>query len=113
MFMKGYDLGMDAVKLLMNKEIKDKITTALTMVGLIVIGGVAASTVKATVIWKYTAGEMTVDVQKILNGIMPGVVPLMVSLTAYWLVSKKGWTPNKLILGILAFALVMVVLGIM
>ena len=35
MFMKGYDLGMDAVKLLMNKEIKDKITTALTMVCLL------------------------------------------------------------------------------
>ncbi len=112
-FRKGHEMGLDAVTLLMDQRLKDRITTGLTMVGLIVIGGVAASTVKATVIWKYTAGEMTVDVQKILNGIMPGLVPLMVALTAYWLVSKKGWTPNKLILGILAFALVMVVLGIM
>ncbi len=57
MFMKGYDLGMDAVKLLMNKEIKDKITTALTMVGLIVIGGVASTTVAAPIKFVFTAGR--------------------------------------------------------
>lgn len=112
-FHKGHEMGLDAVGLLMDQKLKDRITTGLTMVGLIVIGGVAASTVKATVVWKYTSGDMVVDVQKILNGIMPGLIPLLVALTAYWLVNKKGWTPNKLILGILAFALVMVVLGIM
>lgn len=113
MFMKGYDLGMDAVKLLMNKEIKDKITTALTMVGLIVIGGVASTTVAAPIKFVFTAGEMTVSIQEILNKIMPTLVPMLVTVGCWLLADKKGWSGNKLILGILGLAAVMVLLGIM
>ena len=112
MFMKGYDLGMDAVKLLMNKEIKDKITTALTMVGLIVIGGVASTTVAAPIKFVFTAGEMTVSIQEILNKIMPTLVPMLVTVGCWLLADKKGWNSNKLILGILGLAAVMVLLGI-
>lgn len=113
MFMKGYDLGIDAVKLLMNKELKDKITTALTIVGLIVIGGVASTTVGAPIKYVFTAGEMTVSIQEILNKIMPTLVPMLVTVTCWLLADRKKWSGNKLILAILAFAAVMVVLGIM
>ena len=44
---------------------------------------------------------------------MPNLVPLMIALVSYLLVSKKGWSANKLIVAILVFAAVMVVTGIM
>lgn len=113
MFMKGYDLGMDAVKVMLNQEIKNKITTALTIVGLIVIGGVASTTVAAPVSFVFTAGEMTVSIQDILNKIMPTLVPMLLTLGCWGLADKKGWSGNKLILAILGFAAVMVALGIM
>ena len=113
LFMKGYALGLDAVKLLTNERMKVMITTGLTMVGLIVIGGVAATTIQAPLKFEYTSGEMSIKLQEIVDRIMPNLVPLLVALGSYFLVDKKGWTTNKLLFGILAFAAVMVVLGIM
>lgn len=113
LFVKGYDLGADAVKLLSNVELKDKITTALTIVGLIVIGGVAATTISAPLALTYTSGDMTISLQEIFDSIMPNLLPLVIALVSYLLVSKKGWSSNKLIVAILVFAAVMVVLGIM
>lgn len=113
LFIKGYSLGLDAVKVLTNEQLKVKITTALTMIGLIVIGGVASSTVQAPIIFQYTSGEMTINIQEIFDRIMPKLMPLIVALVSYFLVDKKGWSTNKLLFGILAFAAIMVALGIM
>ncbi|VBB08301.1 Hypothetical protein LUCI_3572 [Lucifera butyrica] len=113
LFMKGYSLGLDAVKILMNEELKVKITTALTIVGLIVIGGVASMTVQAPIKFQYTSGDMVINIQAICDKIMPNLVPLLVAVASYLLVDRRGWSTNKLMLGILVFAAVMVGLGIM
>lgn len=113
LFMKGYDLGIDAVKIMMNDRVKNMITTALTIVGLVVIGGVASTTVAAPIKFVFTAGEMSVSIQDILNKIMPTLVPMLLTLGCWWLADKKNWSGNKLILGILGLAAVLVILGIM
>lgn len=113
LFMRGYSLGLDAVKHLSNEALKTKVTTALTIVGLVVIGGVAATTIQAPISLTYTAGDMAISLQDIFNKIMPNLMPLIVALVSYLLVSRKGWSANKLILGILIFAAVMVGLGVM
>ena len=113
LFMKGYDLGIDAVKIMMNDRVKNMITTALTIVGLVVIGGVASTTVAAPIKFVFTAGEMSVSIQDILNKIMPTLVPMLLTLGCWWLADKRKWSGNKLILGILGLAAVLVILGIM
>jgi mannose/fructose/N-acetylgalactosamine-specific phosphotransferase system component IID len=113
LFVKGYSLGLDAVKILTNEQLKVKITTGLTMIGLIVIGGVASSTIQAPIAFEYTSGDMTIKIQEIVDKIMPNLVPLGVALVSYFLVAKKNWSTNKLLFGLLAFAAVMVALGVM
>lgn len=113
LFMRGYDLGLDAVKLLTNERIKEKITTGLTILGLIVIGGVASTTINASLQIQYTSGDLVVNFQEIIDGIMPKLIPLIIMLVSYWLVDKKNWSSNKLLICILIFAAVMVGLGIM
>ncbi|MEC6748085.1 PTS system mannose/fructose/sorbose family transporter subunit IID [Marinilactibacillus sp. XAAS-LB27] len=113
LFVKGYALGLDAVKILTDEKTKRIVTTALTMIGLIVIGGVASSTVQASIGFEYVSGDMSINIQEILDRILPNFMPLIVALVSYYLVDKKGWSTNKLLLGILAFAAVMVLLGIM
>lgn len=113
-FIKGYSMGMDAVTTLLNSDLKDKIVTALNIVGLIVIGGVASTTVAAPIKWSFTAGEMVVAIQSsILDKILPGLAPLVLTLVCYWLMSKKNWSSNKVILLILGIAAVCVPFGIM
>lgn len=113
LFTKGYSLGLDAVKILTNEHLKTKITTALTMIGLIVIGGVACTTIQAPIKLEYTTGDMVINIQQILNNITPNLMPLIVALVSWLLVDRKGWSANKLLCGILVFAAVMVVLGVM
>ena len=113
-FIKGYSMGMDAVTNLLHSGLKDKIVTALNIIGLIVIGGVASTTVAAPIKLAFVAGEMNVESQaSILDKILPGLVPMLLTLLCYWLIDKKGWSANKIILLILAIAAVCVPLGIM
>lgn len=114
LFMKGYDLGGNAAKsLLGNKALTEKITMGLTIVGLIVIGGVASTTVQAPLSYIYTNGSMSIEVQGLLDKIMPNLVPLLVTIAAWLLVVKKKMSGTKVMLIIVAFAAVMVALGIM
>lgn len=115
LFHKGYDMGIGAANLFFtNKTLADKITTGLTMMGLIVIGGVAATTVKAGVVYEFVSGEMAISIQEqIFDKIMPGVLPLLVTLAAWYLMDKKKWPATKIVLAIVIFAAVMVFLGIM
>ena len=53
------------------------------------------------------------DKAEILNKIMPTLVPMLVTVGCWLLADRKGWNSNKLILGILGLAAVMVLLGIM
>lgn len=115
LFHKGYSMGIGAANLFFNnKALADKITTGLTMMGLIVIGGVASTTVKASVIYEYVNGDMVINLQnQIFDKIMPGVLPLLLTLGVWYLMDKKKWSATKIVLAIVAFAAVMVFLGIM
>lgn len=115
LFHKGYDMGIGAANTFFTqKALADQITMGLTMMGLMVIGGVAATTVKANIIFQFVSGEMTISLQEsIFNKIMPGVLPLILTLISWYLLDKKKWSAAKLILAITVFAAVMVLSGIM
>lgn len=115
LFHKGYSMGIGAANLFFTqKALADQITTGLTMMGLMVIGGVAATTVKANVIFQFVSGEMSISIQEtVFNKIMPGVLPLILTLVSWYLLDKKKWSAAKLILAIVLFAAAMVLLGIM
>jgi len=113
LFMKGYNLGLDAVKVISNERLKNMMTLSLTIIGLIVIGGVASTTVKAPVKLAFSSGEMIISIQEILDKIMPNLLPLGVTLYAYRLINKKKWSANKVLLAILIFAAIMVALKVM
>ena len=115
LFHKGYSMGLDAANMFFqNKSLADKITTGLTMMGLIVIGGVASTTVKAKFLLQFVSGDMAISVQQqIFDKIMPGIVPLLVTLATWYLMDKKKWSATKIVLLIVAFSAVMVMFGIM
>lgn len=115
LFHKGYSMGLDAANTFFrNKSLTNKITTGLTMMGLVVIGGVAATTVKAGMIYKFVSGDLAIGIQEqVFDKIMPALLPLCVTLAVWYLMDKKKWSANKIILGIVVFAAVMVLLGVM
>lgn len=113
-FIKGYSMGLNTVNTLMSGGMKDKIIDALNIIGLIVIGGVASTTVRAPIKYAFIAGDMEVALQStIFDAIVPGLAPLLLTLLCFWLIDKKNWSANKIILLILGIAAVCVPLAIM
>lgn len=113
LFIKGYDLGLDAVNIISDTKIKNMVTTFLSIVGLIVIGAVASTTVKAPLALEFVSGEMVVKLQDVFDKVMPKFLPLILTLISYYLVRNKKWSANKLLLAIFIFSAVMALLGIM
>ncbi len=103
------------------------ITEAASILGLTVVGGMVASTVKATLSGityslKFDAladnvkADTTTAVVKnlqtdLLDKIMPGLLPLGIVLLAYWLLGRKGMTSTWLIWILLGLGFVMGVLN--
>ena len=48
--------------------------------------------------WTYKAGETVVSLQSTLDGIVPGILPLLYTLLMLWLMDKKKMNPVVLML---------------
>lgn len=55
--------------------------------------------------YDYSEQAVTINIQDILDGILPAAIPLMITLL-YYLMAFKGWTPLKCIVLILVIGLV-------
>jgi len=118
-FFWAYEQGTNLVTQLGSGAIQ-RITELATIVGLIVVGGFIPSIVSLKTPLKW-AREVTlrgetvmqkVEVQPLLDSILPYMLPIIVTSLAYWLLKKKGWSPTKVILVLLAIGFVGGALGI-
>jgi len=53
-----------------------------------------------------------VDIQSKIDGILPAAIPLALTLLAYYLIKKKGWSPTKCIFLFLVLGIVGAIFGI-
>jgi len=112
LFMKGYDLGLNAVKMI-TPRITEIATTALGIIGLVTVGGIAANTVNVPIKYEYVSGELVVSMQEILDKIMPGILPLCLTVGIWYLYSRKNWSAIKALLTLIVLVFLLVLLGIM
>lgn len=106
LFSYGVKTGANAAELVLSGGIKDKVTKAAETVGLIVVGAVTAAYTHVNIGLVYTSGDLSIDIAAILNSLLPGLSVLIVSFVAYWLMVKKKWTVNKMMLLFLITAIV-------
>lgn len=107
LFFKGYELGAESVDVFTGEKAQ-QITKAITVLGMTVIGGVAASYVNLEIPAKFALTGTEIDVQAILDGIFPKLAPLAVIFASWYLMAKRKVSPVKLIFiyFIVAFAAV-------
>lgn len=112
LFMKGYELGLEALDLITPK-VTEIVTTGLGIAGLITVGGIAANTVNVPIALTYTSGELSISLQAILDRIMPGILPLCLTIGLWWLYTRKNWSAVKALVTLLVVSIIFVYLGIM
>lgn len=92
----GYKAGLDGVHQFMSSGKLDKLTEAMTVLGLIVVGALTASNVSVYVPVLITppGGEAAaIDLDTLINNIFPGLLGLLMTLLVYKLYAKKKVSP--------------------
>lgn len=84
---------------------------AVTIIGLMVVGGMTASIVSVSLKLSVGVGEGVVNIMDILNSIMPDLLSLGIFGLVYWLLKKKV-KPTAILLGIIAVGIAGSAVGI-
>lgn len=85
----GYTSGEKFITKSSKSGLIGKITDLATVVGMMMIGAMTASSVTISTPLKWVMKGTTLNVQKILNGIMPGLLPLVITLVVFYLIRKR------------------------
>lgn len=110
-FQGGYRLGVNALDVITGENAQ-RLTNALNTFGIIVVGGLAASTVNLASPLKIPMGEEMTPLQDILDGVFPGVLALIMVLLAWYLISVKRMSPTKVLIILTIISAVGVLIGI-
>lgn len=110
--MKGYELGTDYLTKIQQSGLMDRFMLAAGMLGSLVIGGMTNELVNITTSLSIGTGDAAVEIQSILNDILPGLL----SIIAFWIFYKltgKNINPMWLIVGTAILAIFFTYLGIL
>lgn len=98
--MYGHKIGTSIIEKM--SEQMGKLTHAASIVGVLVISAISAKLVKISVPFKYVEKigekEQVVEIQKMLDGIMPALLPILYTGLMYYLLKYKKWNTYKLVL---------------
>lgn len=97
LFSKGAELGATAAESILASNVKDDLIRAINIIGLSVVGSIAALYANITIGLKYASGDFEVNVNEILNNIYPKLPVLLAAFGTYYLVDKKNWSTLKVI----------------
>lgn len=107
----GYKLGENFISFMQEGGLLQKLTEAAYIVGLTVIGAMTASYVGVTCGVEFSIGESVINIQEILDGIFPKLLPLSVTLVMAWLMRSKNVKPAVVILVTVVVGLVLGAVG--
>lgn len=109
---KGYEMGTSFLTKLEKSGALQKVFVAAGIIGLLVIGAMSASMVSVKLALAIGSGDSAILLNDVINGIMPKMLPLLVTLLLYKLI-RKGYKVNTLLLGIIVASIVLCFFGIM
>ncbi|WP_213818906.1 PTS system mannose/fructose/sorbose family transporter subunit IID [Garciella nitratireducens] len=109
----GYRLGRSAAAEIIGGKNIRKIIDGLSVLGLFMMGILAASYVKVSSSLKWTVSGKEFVMQDILDSILPGLLPLATVLGMYWYFTKKGLKITHALLGLSIILGVLAAIGIL
>ena len=105
----SYKLGTSAISAL--TEYAKEFTSAASLLGVFVVGALT-SNYGGTALSPNLTLENGTTIQSILDGVLPKMIPLALTLGLYFLMKKKKWTPVMCIGALLVLGLVGAAIGI-
>ena len=107
----GYTLGTSFIDSVYNSGLMGMATKAASILGVMMVGCMTASTVSFPLDWTLVIGDTSVVMLELFDSIYPGILSVVIVLVMLAFV-KKGVRPIYLIFGLLAFCLLGAAVGI-
>ena len=111
-FMMGYRQGRQAIVSILKSGTLEKITEMFSVIGLIVIGNMAYTRVNIDCPLSFTSGTVKVVLQDVFDTLLPGFIPLLITL-GVWALVKKKVKPTYIILIIFAVGIIGAYTGVL
>ena len=110
----GYNVGRDAVTKILRSGMFSKVIHATSILGMFMMGALSSSYVKlkTPLSFQMENAAKPVVIQELLDGIVPGILPLAAVFGIYFYLSKGGQKYSALVWVLLAIAIVGSVLGV-
>lgn len=99
----SYRKGTDAISI-MTANAKE-FTRAASILGIFVVGALTSAMGATSVNIVIPNGEAEINIQSILDGILPSMLPLGLTLLLFYLMQKHKWTPIRCILLLLCLGI--------
>ncbi|MDM8299350.1 PTS system mannose/fructose/sorbose family transporter subunit IID [Collinsella tanakaei] len=109
----GYTMGRRAALEVMKGGRIKSIIDALGVLGLFMMGAMAASYVKLTTPIQADLSGKPFVLQETLDGIIPGILPLIAVMALFFFFQKKGMKVTQAMLGFTVILIVLAVIGIL
>lgn len=93
----GFDSGVKFFTDMSNSDVVEKITKCASVLGLLVIGAMIASTVSVTLTVNVGVGQIVEPLQGYIDQIMPCLLPALSFGLMYWLLGKNVKTTRILV----------------
>lgn len=107
----GYTLGTSFIDSIFNSGLMSVATRSASILGLMMVGAMTATTVSVPMNWVINVGDTSVVVAELFDAVYPGILSVGLVLLMMALI-KKGKRPTVLIVGLLVVAMVGAALGI-
>lgn len=87
----SYNLGSKAIDIL-TKNAKE-FTRSASMLGVFIVGALTSNYGATKLAIEIPNGEAPINIQNILDGVLPQMLPLALTLMLFYLIKKRKWTP--------------------
>ena len=87
----SYNLGSKAIDIL-TKNAKE-FTRSASMLGVFIVGALTSHYGATKLAIEIPNGEAPINIQNILDGVLPQMLPLALTLMLFYLIKKRKWTP--------------------
>lgn len=107
----GYKMGTSFLSQVEKSGIMQKVFYAASLIGLLAIGGMAAFMVSVNLGISIGSGDTAIAINDVINGIMPKMLSLLVTLGIFKLI-RKGMKVNYILVGIIVLSILGTWIGI-
>lgn len=90
---QGYVQGRSAVTNILRSGMLQRVIVGAGVLGNLIMGALTVNFVKLSTVLAFNIGGTTFELQKILDSLMPNLLPLLLVLLIWWLLARKNVSP--------------------